>query len=211
MTLGQGQTVAEAATALSGHAALGRRRAGIWGLARLSLLSAAIVLLASSCIVADPPEYQSPVRTRPVLDVYQASPTTSQVLVVNHNDLVKISVPLRSEDAGEQLTGVFLVDYNAGSSGLLQNVQKIAASTYSNEARAVTLNWTVPSLPIAGCHLLSLIVAHESSFQANPSYVLNADAAIQDAAIISWWMNVDVKSGPVSTLENCPTQGIPVK
>ncbi len=212
MTLGQGQRAAKAATALSGRAPRRRRIAGVLRLARLSLLGSSIMLLASSCIVADPPEYQSPARTRPALDVYKATPTTSLVLVVNTNDLVKISVPLRSEDAGEQLTGVFLVDYNAGSSGLLQNVQKIAASTYANDQRAVTLDWTVPSLPVHGCHLLSLIVAHESSFMLNPSYVLNADAASSDAAIINWWMNVDVDAGtPASTLEHCPTAGIPTQ
>lgn len=211
MTLGQGQRAAKSATALSGRALCGARTPGLLCLARLSLLTGLSMLFASGCIVADPPEYQDPVRTRPVLDVYQASPTTSLVLVVNTNDVVKISVPLRSEDAGEQLTGVFLVDYNAGSSGLLQNVQKIAPSTYTNDQRAVTLDWTVPMLARKGCHLLSLIVAHESSFKANPSYVLNADAANRDAAIINWWMNVDVDASQASTLESCPTVGIPTK
>jgi len=169
------------------------------------------MLLATSCVVADPPEYQSPVQTRPALDVYQASPTTTTVLVVNTLDVVKISVPLRSEDAGEWLTGVFWVDSNTGFPGLLQNVQKIPPSTYANDQRAVTLDWIVPRLPRAGCHLLSLVVAHDSSFKTNPSYMLNADAENRDAAIINWWMNVDVTSGPVSTLENCPTAGIPIK
>ncbi|MEO8905610.1 MAG: hypothetical protein ABI488_24005 [Polyangiaceae bacterium] len=179
-------------------------------MARLSLLGGSIMLLTSSCIVADPPEYQEPQRTRPTLDVYRATPTTSRVLVVNTNDLVRISVPLRSEDAGESLTGVFLVDYNAGSSGLLQNVQKIAASTYADDQRAVTLDWTVPSL-MDGCHLLSLIVAHGSSFKDNPSYALNADAANGDVAIINWYVNLNAAAGETSTLMNCPTPGIPTK
>jgi hypothetical protein len=169
------------------------------------------MLLASSCIVADPPEYQNPVRTRPVLDVFQANPTTSKVLVVNSTDTVKISVPLRSEDAGEHLTGVFMVDYNTGSPGLLQNVQDLAPSTYADDQRAVTLDWIVPTLPRNGCHLLSLIAAHVSSFKANPSFELNPDAANRDAAIINWWMNVDVPASVASTLENCPTVGIPAK
>jgi len=92
VTLGQGQKAGVAATALSGRAARSRRTMGVLRLARLSLLGGSIMLLASSCIVADPPEYQSPVRTRPLLDVYGAAPPTNRVLVVSTNDLVKISV-----------------------------------------------------------------------------------------------------------------------
>ncbi len=206
MTLGQGQGAGESATALSGRARWFGPTAAVLRLARASLLSSSIMLLATSCIVADPPEYQPPVRTRPALDVYQATPTTSRVLLVNKNDVVKISVPLRSEDNGEELTGVFLVD-----SGLLQNVQTIAASTYANDQRAVTLDWTVPELPKHGCHLLSLIVAHKSSFKTNPNYVLDTNFANGDAAIINWWMNVDVDPSMASTLENCPTPGTPAQ
>ncbi len=211
MTLGQGQKVGVAATALSGRARGKARSAAVLRLARASLLGTSMMLLVSSCIVADPPEYQSPARTRPSLDVYQASPPTYRVMLVNKNDLVKITVPLRSEDAGEGLRGVFLVDFNTGSSELLQNTQEIAASTYADTLRTVTLDWTVPSLPRSGCHLLTLIVAHHSSFKANPSSVLDPKAADGDAAIINWWMNVDVDPSKASTLENCPTPGIPSK
>ena len=170
------------------------------------------MLLASSCIVADPPEYQSPVRTRPVLDVFQATPTTSRVLVVNTNDLVRISVPVRSEDAGELLEGVFAVDYNAGSPRPPENTQYIGASTYADDQRKFTLDWNVPLLPSAGCHLLSLIVAHRSSFKDNPASTLKTDAAATaDATILNWWMNVDADPSLASTLANCPTTGTPSK
>ena len=166
-----------------------------------------MTLLASSCIVADPPEYREAVRTRPVLDVYQAIPTTTQVQVLNTNDVLKISVPVRSEDAGEVLRGAFFVDYGVGSPGQIQNVQEVPASTYADDGRAFTLDWTVPKLANSGCHLLSLIVAHVSSFRSNPSYVLNNNAN-NDAAIISWWLNVDAPAQSASTLSNCPTAGI---
>ncbi|MEO8980149.1 MAG: hypothetical protein ABI548_11275 [Polyangiaceae bacterium] len=187
--------------------------AAILRLARVSLFCGWIMLLASSCIVAGPPENRNPAQTRPTLDVYQATPSASRVLVVHTNDLVKISVPLRSEDAGEALRGVFLVDYNAGSLGLLQNSQDIAASTYADDGRQVTLDWTVPSLPPPGCHLLSLIVAHDSSFGSNPNYVLKQDAANRDAAVINWWLNDLDADGPnkISALGDCPTVGIPTK
>ncbi|MEP7051256.1 MAG: hypothetical protein ABJB12_12930 [Pseudomonadota bacterium] len=198
------------ATALSGRTREKARSAAVLRLARVSLLGSLMLLFASSCIVADPPEYESPVRTSPLLDVYAASPPTSRLIQANKNDLIKFSVPLRSEDAGEGLRGVFLVDYNTPSE-LLQNTQELAASTYSdNNLRTVTLDWTVPTLK-SGCHLMTLIVAHLSSFKHNPSTVLDPKVSEGDAAIINWWMNVGLDPSLASTLEDCPTPGIPSK
>ncbi|HEX3852495.1 MAG TPA: hypothetical protein VHW01_16110, partial [Polyangiaceae bacterium] len=83
MTFGQARGTRTApVTPLSRHAPQIRKATVFLGLARLSLLGGLSVLLASSCVVAAPPEYVDPVQTRPVLDVGQAVPGTSQVLVV---------------------------------------------------------------------------------------------------------------------------------
>jgi hypothetical protein len=178
-------------------------------LARRSLLGGVVMLLASSCIVADPPEYQDPVQTRPVLDVYGANPSTSRVLVVSTADQVPISVPVRSEDAGEDLSAHFYIDRGVVSGGLPQNAQTIAASTYADTTREVTFTWKVPVLDAGPCHLLTLIVAHRSSFLSTDNDVLDKDKAGTDAAIINWWVNVNAMTP--STLVNCPTLGIPGK
>ena len=187
--------------ASGGGAALSRR-------ARLSLPSIASVLLVSSCIVADPPEYRDPVQTRPVLDVYQANPTTSRVLVVHTNDPVKVNVPVRSEDAGVDLSAHFFIDYGIGSTNVSQITQTIPASTYADTGRAVALTWKVPALSV-GCHLLSLIVAHRTSFENENNDILDPQKADIDASIINWWLNANPASADdVSTLVNCPTVGV---
>jgi len=167
--------------------------------------------LASGCIVANPPEYLNPVQTRPVLDIGQADPGTSQVLVVQTGEKVAFSVPVRSEDAGEDLRAVFFVDQGPGSPGIFQNSQAIPASTYSDtNPRAVTFDWTVPALT-PGCHLLTLTVAHRLSFDPKHDDVLNPKDQ-DDAAIVNWWLNASPAPGiPDSTLVNCPTKGVVAK
>ena len=215
MTLGQAPvTYAAPATRLSRRSPLIRKAAAFLGLARLSLLSSLSMLLASSCIVADPPEYLDPVQTRPVLDIGQADPGTSQVLVVHAGDNVAFSVPVRSEDAGEDLRAVFFVDQGPGSAGIFQNSQSIPASTYNDTGRAVTFPWTVPTFtspnPTTTCHLLTLTVAHRLSFLAKQDDVLNP-LKQDDAAIVNWWLNAPDPATLDSTLVNCPTKGVVAK
>jgi hypothetical protein len=194
-----------------------RKVAAFLGLARLSLLSG-LSMFASSCIVADPPEYLDPVQTRPVLDIGQADPGTSQVLVVKAGDNVAFSVPVRSEDAGEDLRAVFFVDQGPGSAGVFQNSQSIPASTYNVTNRAVTFTWTVPNnlTPVGGaagaggnCHLLTLTVAHRLSFDPKHDDVLNPKDQ-DDAAIVNWWLNTNPTTDN-STLVDCPTKGVVTK
>ncbi|HEY3668570.1 MAG TPA: hypothetical protein VGL19_21370 [Polyangiaceae bacterium] len=168
------------------------------------------MLLASSCIVADPPEYLDPLQTRPVLDVGQAVPGTSQVLVVHTGEKESFSIPVRSEDAGEDLRAVFFLDQGPGSPGVFQNSQTVPASTFNETGRAVTFDWTVPKLP-AGCNLLTLTVAHGHSFDPKHNDVLRTDtkgAARDDAAVVNWWLNAPDPGTPDSTLVNCPTMGV---
>ena len=210
MTPGQAPvTYAAPATRLSRRSPLIRKATAFLGLARLSLLSSLSMLLASSCIVADPPEYLDPVQTRPVLDIGQADPGTSQVLVVHAGDNVAFSVPVRSEDAGEDLRAVFFVDQGPGSAGVFQNSQSIPASTYNDTGRAVTFTWTVPTLAV-GCHLLTLTVAHRLSFLLKQDDVLNPKDQ-DDAAIVNWWLNANPPTTDTSTLINCPTKGVVAK
>jgi len=175
------------------------------------------MLFTSSCVVADPPEYLDPVQTRPVLDIGQADPGTSQVLVVHTGEKVAFSVPVRSEDAGEDLRAVFFVDQGPGSPGVFQNSQTVPASTYNETGRAVTFDWTVPALSsgnasqtdVQSCHLMTLTVAHGHSFDPKHNDVLRTDttgAAKDDAAIVNWWLNLNPKVD--SNLVDCRTMGV---
>jgi len=60
------------------------------------------------------------------------------------------------------------------------------------------------------CHLLTLTVAHNTSFDPNHEDVL-APAKQGDAAIVNWWLNVPAPGTLDSTLVNCPTKGAVAK
>ncbi len=165
--------------------------------------------LVASCIVADPPEYRVPGRTRPVLNVYSAVPPTTKVLLVftpkpgmGQSTAVRFNVPIQSEDAGEYLRALFFLDYGTpGESKLLG--QTIPPSTYDNTGRSATLPW-VPTRVSAGCHFVTLVVAHTSSFQTNDDDHLDTAKADEDAALVTWTVNVDPTDN-VNTLPNCPS------
>jgi hypothetical protein len=139
---------------------------------------------------------------------------------VQASQTVSFSVPVRSEDAGEDLDAVFFLDQGPGSAGVFQNSQSLPAATYNDRGRAVTFDWTVPTMPLTTgsgmpitCHLLTLTVAHHHSFDPKHNAVLLKDAkgettgaAKADAAIINWWLNADPTTP--STLLSCPTQGV---
>src|SRR5690349_20710558 len=101
------------ATALSRYRPSPWRSTALSRLACRSLLLGFVSLFAPSCIVADPPEYSSAVQRAPELDLYNASPAILKILEVTANQVVPINVPVRSEDAGEQLVALLFLDYGA--------------------------------------------------------------------------------------------------
>ena len=192
----------------------------IWAVSRLawrSLMAVSSMVLTQSCIVADPPEYKDPVRTRPFLDVYKAVPLTQNVLVVYTKDpllmsgTIVISVPVRSEDAGEDLNGHFFIDYGVPPPQEKKLVTVlIPASTYDVTSRSAHWDWQPKANPPSdGCHVLTLVVAHKSSFKSGDQDHLDPAMASEDAAIVSWWVNVNPLPGMAQTLSNCPTPGLP--
>lgn len=179
------------------------------------------MLFVGSCIVADPPEYRAPGQTRPVLNMYSAAPTQTQLLVVDasqgRNPTVNFSVQVRSEDAGEPLRAVFFLDYQMKSRtdppqlGEFNLATKtIPASTYDNVGRFFSFPWLPTSSPkVSGCHYLTLIVAHRSSFQEESEVHLDPRFADDDAALVTWTVNVLTSPANETTLASCPAREIP--
>jgi hypothetical protein len=165
-----------------------------------------IMLVEGSCIVADPPEYRAPGQTRPLLNAYGAVPTATRALVVfsGDNGPTTFTVQVRSEDAGEDLRALFFLDYQLPSEDKLVS-QKVSASTYDNPGRNITYPWH-PKAKDAGCHFLSLVVAHTNSFLEADDDQLIPAAAEEDASIITWTVNIDPPPGAVNTLSNCPSR-----
>jgi hypothetical protein len=159
--------------------------------------------LVESCVVADPPQYSDPVRTRPELSVYSALPAVSLVVVVPIPSTPTFKVPIRSEDAGETLLANFWLDYGSANPKFI-NSQFIPPSTYNDTTdRSITFPWTNVSTDDAGCHTFSMVVAHVSSFPMNPQE-LDVTRGAQDAALITWWVNVNPPTDSLYNLINCP-------
>jgi len=182
---------------------------GVLPLAWRSLLLLSMTLGAGSCIVADPPEYRAPGQTRPVLNVYSAVPTATRILVVYTNKVpTQFTVQVRSEDAGDELRGVFFLDYQVHPGESPLNGFTLPASTYDNTGREASFAWTpVKGVVTDGCHFVSLIVAHSDSFLSNDNTHLDPRRADDDAAIVTWTVNVNPP--PDMSLVNCPTNALP--
>jgi hypothetical protein len=170
-------------------------------LARASL-GVLLMAFCQSCIVADPPEFRDPVRTRPVLNTYSAVPSPRQVLVRSPGQqAIDFAIDVQSEDAGEPLGVRFILDYGTPNPPYARS-QSYAASTY-DQVRTISLPW-LPPTNLTGCHVLSMIVAHANTFEDSDSNQLIPERAALDAAIMNWWVNF-VPPGPgQNTLVDCP-------
>ncbi|MEO6599675.1 MAG: hypothetical protein ABIQ16_07365 [Polyangiaceae bacterium] len=166
--------------------------------------------VTAGCIVADPPVSRDPVQTRPVLDTASAVPLSAQVLVVISGDKngVKFTVPVLSEDAGENLFARFVLDYGAVSEDTLVS-QRIPASTYTDTSRSALLPGWIPKATLKDCHVVTLIVAHESTFTNGNIAKLEPTKARQDAVFMNWWVNIDPALDAIQTLKNCPVPLLP--
>lgn len=184
----------------------------IFALAWRSLLGLSTMLVLPSCIVAEPPEFTDAVRTGVFLDSQSAVPRTDNVLVVFKNDMlgVPITVPVRSEDAGEDLYVRFFLDYGVPSVEVRLGGYPLPPSSYDDTKRAASLQFVPRSSTSKGCHLLTLIVAHKSSFKltGDDSY-LDPMTSSSDAAILHWRVNVDPDIDNLNTLINCPVSTQP--
>jgi len=169
------------------------------------------MLVAQSCIVADPPEYRDPGQTRPLLDTYGASPPTTRILVVDSaiKNPIQFNVPVQSEDVGEDLRAIFFLDYGSARQSKLLG-RTIPASTYENKTRAAELPW-LPIVPMdvaPGCHFVTLVVAHESSFLSSNDERLDPTKAPDDASLLTWTVNIDPSPDAPNTLVNCPSSAV---
>ncbi|HEY4159966.1 MAG TPA: hypothetical protein VGM29_17765 [Polyangiaceae bacterium] len=156
--------------------------------------------LIPACILADAPQFVTPGQRAPVLDLFDAAPPILKVLTVKDGDPpVLLNVPVRSEDAGEQLFAVPWVDYGTPQQRLI-TVFRIGASTYDDSTRAVGYSWSADGLG-SGCHRLSLLVAHESSFDSNLQVISSRKS---DVAIATWLVAANEQPGMPINFDDCP-------
>lgn len=168
--------------------------------ARLARLSLWLLLanVTSSCLIEDPPPYKQPSQTPPRLNLRKAAPLIDQVLELKTGDRISFNVPVSSEDAGDKLQGLLLLDYKGEQQLPWLQVAEVQPSTLDDDTRALRLDWVVPnSISEDGCHRLTLLVSHEK----------NLGVKIKDpndVAVAVWWANINADADTSGKLNDCP-------
>jgi hypothetical protein len=138
-------------------------------------------MLSESCLFPAPPEYQAPEPTPPFL--WDAIPATTRVQVLQSNETFKISVKLKSEDAGHDLWAFTIPWYLVDKSPQVGKPFEVKAGTFAEE-RTVEAVWIVPELETS-CLPLSLVVSHDNNFKG----VFPKEDS--DAAVLTWWLAIN--------------------
>jgi hypothetical protein len=168
-----------------------------------------LAFAAQGCLVAPPQGYEEPRRTPPILDLYSAKPFVGEVLVVDRsdsldtNDRIEFKIPVRSDDQGEVLSWMFYGDRTFSSQNTTGPVD-VPASTIDDTTRYVQHTWWVDNNYTKGCHTLSFVIAHRSSWNTGQSPPLLID--VEDAAVGTWWVNIDPGAADPNTLVRCPSR-----
>lgn len=172
-------------------------------------LGVVALLATTGCIVAPPPEYDEPRRTPPILDLYSAKPFVGSVISVDRTDgiapdRVFFKIPFRSDDQGEWLLWQLYVDRTFANEDPAEKAD-VPPSTLDDTNRYVDAKWDADSTYSKGCHNISIVLAHHSSWNRNGLQVPELlDAS--DAAVGTWWVNLDPGPGDPNTLVHCPSR-----
>jgi hypothetical protein len=163
-------------------------------LARLSLVGL-LASMTTGCLMEDPPPYTQPKQTPPRLDLQNASPPLDQIIVETTDNPITFTMPVVSEDAGDPLLAVLLLNYTAGGVPDQLGQDVVPASTLDDATREFELTWVVQRVK-AGCNRFTLRVSHVNNFT-------NGLVDKNDVAEAYWWANLDprIDSG---TLVDCP-------
>lgn len=160
---------------------------------------AGLSLLASGCLLAEPPK-RNPRQTPPILNLSLADPAVTQLLIVDGAGSVDFSIPVRSEDVGEDISFALHRNYALGtaeSSRIFGN-ESLPPSHLNDDSRVVSFLAFLPAPE--PCYQLTLVVCHDPNFF--PSSGLCDPNRLDDTAIATWWAVTDeaLEAG----LEGCP-------
>jgi len=170
----------------------------LFGLALGSSLS------TTGCLVADAPTYGPPQKRPPVIDSQNVEPSPYEVVVFPPRSPAKtFTVPVRSEDAGEDLVGTLVVDWRLPSQEQVAD-QAIPASTFDKTDRKYQVSWRPDQSIQTGCgHTLTALIMHEENFDDGPD-LPKPDAEDWDIASVTWQLNVEPTTQGV--IETCPPE-----
>lgn len=164
--------------------------------------------MASGCVLSNPPEYGTVKQTPPFLQLDGADPSIYFVSKIDPG-AQSISIQVRSEDAGEELTARLYLDYDPSSLGpdgglpVLNEVgsRRLPPSTLDT-IRTISVQWTAQT---AGCHQVTMVVTHTP----NLDFDTNQPIDTTDVAYATWWFNVDDQTGEHKVDDCAPKKTVP--
>ena len=166
-----------------------------------SLATTVVALSATGCLVSDPPEYQEPERTAPMLQRSLAIPAPTEILPISLGDTVTFTVPFRSEDAGVTPIAVLVLDYTIrGREDALSSDPNQPPSDFNDTTRSFSITHTFDGVDL-GCHQISLVATHFGNLDTNFLPV-----SLEDTDVVTWWAEITDPADPESsTLDSCPS------
>ncbi len=180
------------------------------------LVSALVGLLATlsastSCVVTGSPDFSPLERAAPKLIPVTPTAELMKVIAEGNNFFPEpFAAQVLSEDAGDEIETVLLVDYGlegpGGEPWLAANVgSRVSAGTLADGPRDFSVMWR-PQPAFADlrmCHTVTLVVTHEWNGVA-PFYYCPADK--DDAASLTWVVAL-CKDSASCGFEDCPVSG----
>jgi hypothetical protein len=171
-----------------------------YGLARASLWLLFVACTLGACLVAEPPTYENPQRTPPMIDLTQTFPVVTQITTLYSRDLQEFTVAVRSEDQGTNLVGFLILDYTLEGEIPL-GTNELPASTFE-ELRGLRVPWRVQD-NLRGCHQVTMLITHTD----NLTYINNKTTPISkaDVALAVWWVHINPdETDPEAAFGPCP-------
>jgi hypothetical protein len=147
--------------------------------------------LATGCLVAEAPEYGPAQQRPPVVYAEQVTPPLYRLYVFDPGaPPMPIVVPVRSEDAGDDLVGSLWVDWHMPDRKPLPVWDyPIPASSFDDDKRSWSFSYGPDDNIEPNCgHTLTLLLMHASNYDARKK-VPKEDAG-WDVASVTWQLNV---------------------
>jgi hypothetical protein len=157
-------------------------------LARNWLALLCVPALTSACLVTDKPDLEPATTTRPQL--IENQPRTTEFIQKDYAESINLTADVISEDAGQELTVVLLIDYGLKGIGGdpwqdYSEQSRLTAGSLSDGPRPITASVRKAIAP--GCHTLTLLVTH--AIVGDPPFYW-CPANPNDHDTLTWFLSV---------------------
>lgn len=155
-------------------------------------------MTCSSCLLLGEPDTTPPTRTRPELRALGPAPTEVYISVATGNAHAPIdfTAEVRSEDAGDELETILLIDY--GQSNALGTPWLDESPVSLNPSGPATLSdgwrflkgvWLPQQINVGDpeCHTVTMVVSHQFEETLERAY---CPADPEDVARITWFVHL---------------------